>query len=258
MKKEMKKIGLSLIISILTIVSISSVVYAKFTRQYHPEVNDFSISVSSQKNMMISTSANPGTFTDSIRLSDIVENTNINLLPSKGKVITTEDGMYKKLTIDDSNVIASNNRDYFAFDLYFMGSDDMNLYLAGNASDVVANFYASNSDPSFTEAQRIELLSRLRIGFLTYATTYSQSASGLVFTPSENPIDCNIYANGVTTNPNYETFNKLKYSDSVNDVILATTKAGEITKIRVVIWLEEEGLELTGLQAFLPICQEYE
>lgn len=222
----------------LILIASSSFIYARFYRQYNPEVSPFAITVSSQDNIMVSPTGVTGTFKDSIKMGDLVTNTNVSLSPLTGKVTITADETYEVLNLTGpSNSVANPNK-YLAFDLYFIGSSDMNLYLKGSRGGEVVVFDDSNVVHHFTAEEKSRLLANLRVAFMTYSTAYQKT--GPVY--SEFPIETNIYATSKITTDNYSTFTDLGYSQTDRDTILATTKKNEVTKMRVVIWLEEDNL----------------
>lgn len=244
MKKRFKNIALMVSIIAFALVGFSTAVYGRFTKQFNPEVSSFGITIATQENIMVSKTGETGTFVDSIKLSELVTDTDISLAPLTGKVTPTPDGTYEILSLTDSLGSDADASKYLAFDLFFIGSSNMNLYLKGNTSGTVILFEGGNVDSSFTQAQRERLVNNLRVGFLTYSTTYQPSGTGTSIVYSSSPINTNIYANQTISTDNYTTFSSLGYTNnSTNDTILATTKKDEITKIRVVIWLEEDGLE---------------
>lgn len=244
MKKEIKKFALIISIFVISLVGFSSAVYGRFFRQYNPEVSSFGITIASQENILVSSSGVAGTFKDSVKLEDLVSNTSVNLTPLTGKVSTTTDGEYKNLTLsDDSGNVASPTK-YLSFDLFFIGSEDMNLYLKGNTYGIVTMIFDdSNANYHFTDQERERLHSNLRIGFLTYSTTYQPSGVGTSVTYSSLPTSANIYATEVITTDNYTTFKKLGYSNTSDDTIIASTKKNEVTKVKVVIWLEDDNID---------------
>lgn len=243
MRKKIKNIALMVSIIMFGLVGFSTAVYGRFTRQYNPEVSSFGITISSQENMMVSATGAQGTFAfkDKLKLSELETNMPIALTPLIGKVTPTEDGTYQVLSLSRSNP-GTIDRYYLTFDLYFIGSSDMNLYYAGSTSGVAAIQQASSADYHFTPGDEQRLANNLRIAFSTYATTYQPSGTGTTVIYSAQPILTNVYANTAIEGENYKTFNKLGYSNTAEDTILATTTKNEVTKVKVTIWLEEDGL----------------
>lgn len=238
MKVKFSKIALIMMLVSLIVIGSTTIAYARFTRQYNPEVSKFGVSVSSQENMMISNTGLPGTFKDYIKLGDLVTDTSVTLSPVIGKVTTTSDETYHVLSLVDENNNTVSTSKYLAFDLYFIASSDMNLYLKGSRAGEVIVFDDTNSAHHFTTEEKNRLMANMRVGFLTYSTAYQ--TSGPVY--SEYPIATNIYATSKITTDNYSTFSDLGYSQTAKDTILATTTKNEVTKVRVVIWLEEDNL----------------
>lgn len=242
MKKRFKKYSLIITMVSLVLIASSSLIYARFYRQYNPEVSPFAVSVSSQDNIMVSPTGVAGTFKDAIQMGDLVTDTRVSLSPLVGKVTVTADETFEVLTLN-----TTDTHKYLAFDLYFIGSSDMNLYLKGSRGGEVVVFDDSNVAHHFTTAEKNKLMDNLRIGFSTYSTTYQKF--GPVY--SEFPVETNIYATSKITTDNYSTFTDLGYSQTDRDTILATTKKNEVTKMRVVIWLEEN--DLGTLQAICDL-----
>ena len=223
------------------LVGFSTAVYGRFTKQYNPEVSAFGITISSQENIMVSASGEAGTFKDVLKLEDLVSNTDVSLTPLKGKVTPTEDEKYQVFSLTHSGGAPIAGK-YYSFPLYFVGSSDMNLYFKGSTSGVGAIFDDSEADHHFTNEERERLLANLRIGFLTYSTTYQPSGTGTTIVYSEQPVATNIYATSVISTDNYTTFSKLGYSNTVSDTVIAHAKKNEVTKVEVVIWLEEDAI----------------
>ena len=241
MKARLKNTTWIMVMFLLTMICCSSLIYGGFTRQYNPRVRDFGISVASQENMMISSTGQRGTFSDYIKLEELVSDQEVTLSPLVGKVDKTTDETYENLILTEGGSNANTSK-YMRFSLYFLGSSDMNLYLKGNTGGEVVVFDDSTADHSFTNSERARLLDNIRIAFLTYSTTYQPSSVDTTIVYSTLPIATNVYSLEVTETENYKTFNTLGYTNTSSDVILATTKKQEITKIDVVIWLEEDGL----------------
>lgn len=222
----------------LILIASSSIIYARFYRQYNPEVSPFAITVSSQDNIMVSPTGDAGTFKDAIKMGDLVADTNVSLSPLTGKVTVTADETFEVLNLTYSGSSNVHPSKYLKFDLYFIGSSDMNLYLKGSRGGEVVVFDDSNAAHHFTTEEKNRLLANLRIAFMTYSTAYQKT--GPVY--SEFPIETNIYATSKITTDNYSTFTDLGYSQTNKDTVLATTTKNEVTKMGVVIWLEEDNL----------------
>ena len=169
-----------------------------------------------------------------------MSDTEVSLTPVVGKVTPTSDGEYQHFSLTKNGVDA-DPRAYLSFDLYFIGSRDMNLYLKGSTSGTVAVFDDTNADEHFEDSDRERLLDNLRVGFLTYSTTYQPSGTGIEPVYSDSPVLTNIYSRNVESSANYTTFNRLGYSNTASDRILAVTTKNEVTKVKVVVWIEEDG-----------------
>ena len=261
----LKKLSLYICIFVLTI-SVSSVVYAGFTRQYTPQVKSFGITVATQENMLISTTGDPSTFADMVQFSDLVSSTDTNIQPLEATIEETgndytnlilKDGggntVYTSKTADDN---VNVNEKYIEFNLYFIGSSDMNLYL-GNDSvrNIITLDESSTANLSFTAAQKQTLLSSMRIAFLTYATTYPEDYTGINIRYSDSPVSANIYSVSATGDT-YEDymFTEVGYNTTTREgTILAETIKNETTKIKVVIWLEGANLDTSILSAIADL-----
>lgn len=243
MKKSFKAVAIMFAIITFGLVGFSSAVYGRFTRQLNPEVSSFGITIATQENIMISKTGETGTFDDAINFNELVTDTEISLAPLKGKVTQTPDGTYESLTLTNSLGSDATSNQYLSFDLYFIASDDMNVYLKGSRAGTVVLLQGDNIDSSFTQAQRERLVKNLRVGFLTYSTTYQPSGTGNTIVYSDVPINTSVYSTVATTTDNYSTFSSLGYTNTpANDTIIATANKNEIMKMKVVIWLEEDGL----------------
>ena len=241
MKRNFKTMALMIVVFAFGLVGFSTAVYGRFTKQYNPEVSSFGITISSQENIMVSATGEAGTFKDVLKLQELVSNTDVSLTPLKGKVTPTEDELYEVFSLTHSQGAPIEGK-YYTFPLYFVGSSDMNLYFKGSTTGVGAIFDDSDADHHFTNEERERLLANLRIGFLTYSTTYQPSGTGTTIAYSDEPVRTNIYATSVIDNGNYTTFSKLGYSNTAGDTVLAYTKKNQVTKVDVVIWLEEDAL----------------
>lgn len=222
-------------------ICYSTLVYSRFTRQYNPEVSGFGVSIASQDNMMVSATGEAGTFSDYVKLEELVSDQEVTLSPLTGKVQPTTDGTYEEFILTDNGNPAPTDK-YLKFSLYFIGSKDMNLYLKGSRGGEVVTFDDSTANYHFTTAERERLLKNLRVAFMAYSTTYQPTGIGTNIVYSSLPVSTNVYSYEATESANYTTFNSLGYTNTTNDVVLATTKKEEITKLDVAIWLEEDGL----------------
>lgn len=241
MKKSIKKLSLIVMICAFSLVGFSSAVYGRFTRQFNPEVSSFGVTIATHENILVSNSDDPGTFKDAIRIQDLVSDEDVTLTPVMGKVTTTEDGEHQHFTLT-KNGMAAPARNYLTFDLYFISSTDMNLYLKGSTSGTVSVFEYSTADEHFQESDKQRLLDNLRVGFLTYSTTYQPSGTGIEPVYSDSPVLTNIYSRNVVSTDNYTTFNRLGYSNTASDRIIATTTKNEVVKMQVYVWIEEDGM----------------
>lgn len=235
----------------------STLIYGRFTRQYNPEVSKFGISISSQENMLISASGEKGTFTDYIKLEELVSDQEVSLSPLVGKVQPTTDETYEEFILTDGTNPADSSK-YLSFSLYFVGSSDMNLYLKGSRGGEVITFDDSTANHHFTLEERTRLLKNLRIAFLSYSTTYQPSGVDTNIVYSELPISTKVYSQEVVSSPNYTTFNSLGYTNTANDVVLARTKKQQVSRLDVVVWLEEDGLGLLEAMCNLTLSLRFE
>ena len=241
MLKRFKNSALLITIFITVMVCFSTLIYGRFTRQYNPEVTGFGVSIATQENMLVSFDGRNGTFTDTLDLEDLDQYedvVDVTLYPLSATVQPTGDGTYEELAFPPGS-----EGKYISFPLYFLGSDDMNIYLKGNRGGEVIASAGSTANASFSQEDRTRIMKNIRIGFLTYASTYQTSGENASVMYSELPVDVNVYSQDGIDNTSYETFNSLGYQNSADDVVLATTKSQEITRMDVVIWLEEEGLD---------------
>lgn len=246
--KKIKIMPIIIFLCIIMIIGFSPFVYAEFTKQYNPRVPDFGITISSQDNMLISSNGSVGTFKDYINYTELISNKEFPLTPLVGKVTdASESEEFKAVHFDLLDTLgneASTDK-YYAFDLYFLGNRDMNLYLAGDTTGTLMTFDKDSTvNGSFSEEQKTLLSNQLRVAILTYGTTYQGNEPGY----TTSPIAVNIYSKTGESTQNYDTFNKLGYNNASDDTLLANTKKEEITKVRVVIWLENDE-SLVGLDA---------
>jgi hypothetical protein len=252
-----KNISLMVVVFASLMICCSTLIYGRFTRQFNPEVSQFGVSIASQENMMISSSGEMGTFSDYVKLEELVSNKAVTLSPLTGKIVPTIDETYEELTLTDDGNVASDTK-YLKFSLYFLGSSDMNLYLKGSRGGEVINFDDSTANHHFTLEERTRLSKNLRIAFLSYSTTYQPSGFDTNVVYSDLPISAKVYSQEVVTSANYTTFNSLGYTNTVNDVVLATTKKQEVSKMDVVIWLEEDGLGILEALCNLTLSLRFE
>lgn len=262
--KFLKK--LSLMICMFTLMlSVSTVAYAAFTRQYTPQVKPFSITVATQENMLISSTGDTGDFADMVNFSDLIPTTVTNLQPLEGVVELTGND-YENLTLKDgTNVVYTSkdpddnvnvNNKYIEFNLYFIGSSDMNLYLGNDTVRTIISLDESSyANLSFTTAQKQTLLSSMRVAFLTYATTYPEDYTGLHIRYSDSPVSANIYKTTASTDTYSDyVFSQVGYNTVTHEgTVLAATERNQITKIKVVIWLESANLDTTILSAIADL-----
>ena len=257
MTKKFKNIALMIAVFATMMICFSTLIYGRFTRQYNPQVSGFGISISSQENMLISSSGEKGTFSDYVKLEELVSNQEVSLVPLTGKVQPTTDRMYEEFILTDGTDPADSSK-YLSFSLYFLSSSDMNLYLKGNRSGEVITFDDSTANNHFTLDERTRLTKNLRVAFLSYSTTYQPSGVDTNIVYSQLPISTKIYSQEIESTPNYTTFNSLGYTNTANDVVLATTTKQEVTRLDVVIWLEEDGLGLLEAMCNLTLSLRFE
>lgn len=239
MKIKLKKSISMMLMFAVSIIAFSGLVHAGFSRQFNPEVKSFGVTVASQENMLVSASGARGTFEDYLSIENLVTEKEVSLVPLLGSVENTQDGTYEIFNLTNSSGGVPSSHQYLTFDLYFIGSSDMNLYLKGSRSGEVVVFDDSTAATHFTADERARLQANLRVAFLTYSTAYQYNEP--IY--SQNPVKTSIYATREISTSAYSTFNELGYSNTAKDTILAQTTKNEITKVKVVIWLEEDGLD---------------
>ena len=239
MRKRVKNMLLMCVTFTSMMICFSTLVYSRFTRQYNPEVGGFGISVSSQENMMISSTGDKGTFKDYLSFEELVPTREITLYPLAGEIEPTTDGTYEELILTENGQIADSTR-YLKIPIYFLGSSDMNIYLKGGTGGKVIEVVKANANQHFTQSHLDQLEKNLRIAFLTYSTTYQPYGSDTVPVYSELPVTTKVYSKEVFESENYNTFSNTGYTNTSNDVVLASVKKQEVTYMEVVIWLEEE------------------
>lgn len=263
--KFLKKLSLYISVFVLTL-SVSSIAYAGFTRQYTPQVKGFGITVATQENMLISATGEASSFSDMIQFSDLIASTDTNLQPLNATVEETGND-YTNLTLKDAGgttIYTSKDADdnvnvnnkYIEFNLYFIGSSNMNLYL-GN--DLVRNIItldeSSTANLSFSATQKQSLLSSMRIAFLTYATTYPEDYTGIHIRYSDSPIAANIYS----VSSSSDTYEDYKFTEvgynttTMEGTVLSETIKNQTTKVKVVIWLEGANLDTSILSAIADL-----
>lgn len=233
-----KKLMLLMVLSVVSLIALSSVTYAGFSKQYNPKVDNLQFSVATQENMMISTTGNPGTFKDNIAFSDLVpSSTNVVLKPVKGQIMENSISL-----LEGEN--PANENDYIKFTLYFSGSNDMDIYLAGSTSGTVIDTIEVENG-IFTQEEIRKMVESIRIGFLSYSTREIPTGSGIEINYS--PLTSNVYSFSEKTNDSYvngltyNTFTELGDTGGVeDDVILLETKANKVSKMDIYIWLESE------------------
>ena len=257
MSKRIKNMSLLIVVFATVMFCFSTLIYSRFTRQYNPEVGGFGVSVSSQDNMMISATGEKGTFSDYIKLEQLVVDKEVTLSPLTGAVESTADGTYQQLVLTDQGVIAPSSK-YLSFSLYFLSSQDMNLYLKGSRGGEVVILDDSNANHHFTTEERTRLLKGIRIAFSSYSTTYQPSGVDTNVVYSTLPISTKVYSQDVVESSGYTTFNSLGYTNTANDVILATTKKQEVMKLDVKIWLEEEAVDTLEALCNLTLSLRFE
>ena len=242
--KNMKKMSIILSVFILTLIAFAPVVYAGFSRQFNPEVKKFGITIGTHENIMISSNGNKGTFKDSLSANEIINDREITVDTLTGKVTHTVDGEYENLILTDASGTNADSNKYFTFELYFLSTRNMNVYL-NSSSGAIIELDESTADSSFSDEDRTKLLDGVRIAFLSYSTIYKDAGSIYEAQYSEEPVSVNVYSRTGIDTDNYETFNRLDYSNNPElDTILFTTEKEKVTKVEVVIWVESEGLDV--------------
>ena len=223
---------------IVSLVTFSSATYAWFSKQYNPQVDNLSFNIATQENMMISKSGAPGTFKDNISFAELVGDNNITLKPLKGNVGENS------IVLSDNLGVVGETGNYIKFTLYFSGSNDMDIYLAGSISGTVVDVIKVENS-IFTDEQIVKFVDSMRIGFIAYSTRETPTSSGLEI--SYDPIFTNVYATKEKTDASYEgglkpydTFSSIGYTEREDDVILLSTHANRVSKLDVYIWLEDE------------------
>lgn len=229
-----------LLLSVLSLVSIltfSGATFAGFTKQYNPRIDDLQFSVATQEYMMVSRTGEAGTFVDNIAFSDLIEN-EVTLNPLKGVVGENS------ITLYDGEDVAVLNDNYIKFTLYFSGSENMDIYLAGSTSGIVVETIKLENN-IFTEEQINKMVDSLRIGFLSYSARELPTSSGVKV--EYDPIETNVYSVNEKNNNSYkdnllhyETFRNIGYTEGMDDVCLLSVVANKVGKMDIYIWLEGE------------------
>ena len=233
-----KKIAFLLVLCMVSLLAFSGVTYAGFSKQNNPKVDNLQFTVATQENMMISTSGLAGTFKDNIAFSDLVDG-DVTLSPVKGVVTENSISLYH------GEYVASSSS-YIKFTLYFSGSNDMDVYLAGSTSGTVIDpIEVSNN--MFTSEQIAKMVDSLRIGFVSYTTREIPTSSGIEI--SYSPIDSNVYSLNEKTNESYknglpyDTFSNIGYTAGIkDDVVLLNVRANKINKMDIYLWVESEDI----------------
>lgn len=233
-----KKITFLIVLCIISLITFTGATYAGFSKQYNPKVDNLHFTVATQENMMISMTGEAGTFKDDISFSDLVDG-DVSLSPVEGKV--TENS----ISLHYGEYEASSSS-YIKFTLYFSGSNDMDVYLAGSTSGTVVDPIEVDNN-MFTTEQINKMVDSLRIGFVSYSTREIPTSSGIEI--SYSPISANVYSvkekndtsykNGLK----YNTFNSIGYTAGIkDDVVLLNVKANKINKMDIYIWVESEDI----------------
>lgn len=266
---------LSLYISVLVIaVSVSSVAYAGFTRQYTPQVKGFGIGVASQENMLISATGETGTFKDLVTYDELINSDDTTLQPLYATIEKTEN-TYENLILHDgsNNVVYTSrtpdnninvNSPYMSFNLYFLSSSTMNLFLGNDLVRDIITIDDTTGNLAFTAQQKEEILSSMRIAFLTYETTHPVAIDGVYVKYSDSPVKASVYAKGTTTDTYADyMFSTTSYNTTTGEGKVIATPRVEVdattneriayrTKMKVVIWLESASLD----DALLPLITD--
>lgn len=233
-----KKISFLLVLCMVSLLAFSGATYAGFSKQYNPSVNGLQFGVATQENMMISTTGMPGTFKDNIAFSDLIEG-EVTLHPLEGVVSENSISL-----LYDSSTASINS--YIKFTLYFSGSNDMDVYLAGSTSGtVVDTIKVENSQ--FTPSQIEKMVDSIRIGFLAYSTRETPTGSGIEV--NYDPLKTNVYSVNPKTDASYEdglkynTFTNIGHTEGIlDDVVLLKTQANKVSKMDIYIWLEDKDI----------------
>jgi hypothetical protein len=232
--KMKKKVSFLIVLCIVSLMAFSGATYAGFSKQYNPQVDDLKFTVATQENMMISTTGDKGSFKDNIAFSDLIEGDAI-LNPVAGRITENNISLYY-----DGNVSSPDN--YIKFSLYFSGSNDMDIYLAGSTSGTVVDPIELETS-IFTPEQVEKMVDSLRIGFLAYSTREIPTGSGIEI--SYDPIKTNVYSVNPKTDASYvggltyNTFTNIGHTEGIlDDVVLLSTKANKVSKMDIYIWLE--------------------
>ena len=236
-----KKLMFLIALVLVSLVTFSSATYAWFSKQYNPKIDGLSVGIRTQEHMMISTTGVKGTFKDNISFNELIGD-RVTLEPVSG--VVTENN----ISIYDGAYLANQNGKYIKFSLYFSGSDDMDVYLAGSQSGVVVDIIRIQNS-IFTDAQINKMVDSLRIGFLAYSTRETPTSSGTEI--SYIPLLTNIYSVNPKTSENYEgvepgtvpykTFSNIGHTSGIlDDVVLLNVKANKVSKLDVYIWLESK------------------
>lgn len=221
----------------VSLVAFSSATYAWFSKQYNPKVNNFNFNLATQEYMMISKSGLAGTFEDDISFDELVGE-NVTLRPVSAQISENNISLF-----DGENPSSTDN--YIKFSLYFSGSNDMDVYLAGSTSGTVVDVIKIQNS-IFTDEQINKMVDSLRIGFLAYTTREVPTSSGLKI--NYDPIFTNVYSVNNKTNASYEgglmpyeTFTNIGHTEGIlDDVVLLNTNANKIHKLDVFVWLEDK------------------
>jgi len=234
------RLTLLIALFIVSLVTFSSATFAWFTEQLHPEVGNLTFNVATQEHLMISTTGKKGEFEDELSFNELYSNDDVTLKPLKGSVSDNA------ILLKNTNDTIANKNDYIQFPLYFSSSTDMDVYL-DSKSDKIINI-VKNADSIFKDEDINKIVDSLRIGFLVYNTVKIDNGPNVDTTYT--PVDTLVYSENektnesykdVTTGKPYETFTSLRYTnDSDRDVVLFSTKANEVKKIDVFIWLESQ------------------
>ena len=232
-----KKISFLLILCMVSLIAFTSATYAGFSKQYNPKVEGMHFGVATQENMMISKTGTPGSFRDDIPFSELVGTGIKTLRPVAGSVSTNSIELYQGQYI-------ANSSNYIKFELYFAGSNNMDLYLAGSTSGTVVDSIRIDN-PTYAPADVTKIIDSVRVGFLAYETIEKPTPDGIKLEYKAK--QTNIYSVNQKTDESYlgglkyETFNNLGHtSGAQNDVILMSTEANKIYKMDIFVWVESK------------------
>lgn len=218
---------------VMLLVGFSSGIYGRFTRQYNPEIRKFSIALATQDKIQVS---NDGiNFYDTLS-NEMYLNQNVVFSPVSAIVDSNKNVVYPMATLANS---------YHSFDLYFKSSKDMNVYFKGNEYGVVLRFDDIAGVFEGKDSEKDAVLANFRIAISEYETL-DNDADPREY--STNPTMTNVYSQRLDSfsdnNGTYNTFSKLGYSNSSDDVIVFSLKKDEVKKVKINVWYDNNDVLL--------------